>query len=299
MIGQDDPSSDDLTQLGDVQGDEFNITNGQNTAGASYDGIVDGPSRGFVFYNGNAKGYYLATNGSYDGGTVKVTYNTVDNTNGPSSHLALTCFATGTLIRTARGDVPVEALAVGDLAVTASGAERPIRWIGHRDIDCRTHPRPHDARPVRVAAHAFGAGLPARDLYLSPGHPVLVGADEDSAGGHLVPVMCLINGTTIERTEADSVTYWHVELDAHDILLAEGLPAESYLDWGDRDFFAEGSDHALMNPDFVVPGLAGRYRPVALDGPVVEAERDRLDGVFAMRLAAACAWPDEVAALAL
>ena len=126
---------------------------------------------------------------------------------------------------------------------------------------------------------------------LSPGHPVLVGADSSNTGGHLVPIMCLINGTTIQRVEVDTVTYWHVELDAHDVLLAEGLPAESYLDWGDRAFFTEDADHALANPDFVVPGLSGRCRPVAVDGPVVDAERGRLDMVFSMRLSMACAWP--------
>ncbi len=104
--------------------------------------------------------------------------------------------------------------------------------------------------------------------------------------------MCLINGTSITREPVVSVTYWHVELDAHDILLAEGLPAESYLDWGDRPFFTEGSDHALHNPDFVVPGLTARCRPVAVDGPVVEAERARLSGVFADALGEACAWDE-------
>ena len=76
---------------------------------------------------------------------------------------------------------------------------------------------------------------------------------------------------------ADSVTYWHIELDQHDILLADGLPAESYLDWGDRAFFTEASTHALQKPDFIVPGLSDRCRPVAFDGPVVNAERRRLD----------------------
>ena len=208
---------------------------------------------------------------------------------------AVACFVTGTLIRVARGgrveDVAVEHLAVGDLAVTASGAHRPIRWIGHRAIDCAAHPAPHEVWPVRVLAGAFGAGLPERDLRLSPGHPVLVGADARCEGGHLVPIMGLINGTSIARVAADAVTYWHVELDGHDILLAEGLPAESYLDWGDRPFFDEASNHALHNPDHVVPGLAGRCRPVALDGAVVAAERRRLDALFATRIEAMCAWP--------
>jgi serralysin len=202
------------------------------------------------------------------------------------------CFTTGTLLRTTRGDVAVEDLQVGDQAVTASGALRPVTWIGHRHLAARGRALPAPQQPVRVRAGAFGPGLPARDLRLSPGHPVLVGADADGAGGLLVPIMCLINGTSITREMVSSVTYWHVELDAHDILLAEGLPAESYLDWGDRPFFTQASDHALHNPDFVVPGLAARCRPVAVDGPVVEAERARLSALFAASLGADCAWDE-------
>ena len=152
--------------------------------------------------------------------------------------------------------------------------------------------------PIRIAAHAFGPCLPARDLYLSPGHPVLVGADADNEGGYLVPIMCLVNGTTITRVAVDEVTYWHVELDEHDILLAEGLPAESYIDLGSRPWFA-GADGALYDPDMALPGMPGRCRPVAIDGPVVDSERRRLDGVFAMRLEAACAWPNAGADLPL
>ena len=214
-------------------------------------------------------------------------YNTVANE--PVISMPV-CFVTGTHIRTTRGECAVEDLVVGDVAVTASGETRPIVWIGHRDNDCR---RQRDLHPIRVAAHAFGASLPERDLWLSPGHPVLVCADANNEGGHLVPIMCLVNGTTIASVSVNHVTYWHVELDEHDILFAEGLPTESYLDWGDRGFFAECADHALRNPDFIVPGLAGRCRPVAIDGPVVEAERQRLDGMFAMRLATMSAWPSE------
>ncbi len=221
---------------------------------------------------------------------------TFDNNNTPTDYTPPVCFVTGTRIRVLRdgaeAEIAVEELRVGDRAVTASGALRPIIWIGHRAIDGAGRALHHGQQPIHVRAGAFGAGLPTRDLRLSPGHPVLVGADADGAGGYLVPVMCLINGTSIAREPVNAVTYWHVELDAHDILLAEGLPAESYLDWGDRPFFTEGSDHALHNPDFVVPGLAARCRPVAVDGPVVEAERARLSGVFAAALGAACAWDE-------
>nr|WP_283536345.1 Hint domain-containing protein [Methylorubrum extorquens] len=68
-------------------------------------------------------------------------------------------------------------------------------------------------------------------MRLSHGHPVLVGADANGEGGVLVPVMCLINGTTIVREPATQVTYWHIELDAHDILLAEGPQPRATTTW--------------------------------------------------------------------
>jgi hypothetical protein len=201
------------------------------------------------------------------------------------------CYATGTRIRTARGDVPVEALRVGDRAVTASGAYRPITWIGRRHLDAAFVTAHPNTRPVRVLAGAFGAGLPARTLFLSSGHPVLVAADADNAGGVLVPIMCLINGTSIARVIVATVTYWHVELDRHDLLLAEGLAAESLLDDGIRAWFDQGSDRALAHPDDMVPGGVGRCRPVAIDGELVAAERRRLDALFANRLESDCRWP--------
>ena len=210
---------------------------------------------------------------------------------------AAPCFTTGTLIRTARGEVAVEELVVGDLAVTASGALRPITWIGRRDVDGQGHALSHDQQPIRIRAGAFGPGLPARDLRLSHGHPVLVGADIDGAGGVLVPIMCLINGTSVVREAATRVTYWHVELDSHDILLAEGLSAESFYDMGSRVWFA-GEDGVLTDPDFVPAGEHGRCRPVAVEGALVERERARLDGVFAAELDAHGAWTDAQAWIA-
>ena len=283
-------SADSSAQLGDVSGDQYHVHT-HNTAVAGGHAIFtatfvgDTQSKG-GFIGTTAGNYYLYTNNTYSNGDV------VDT--GPGN-FAL-CFASGTLIRTARGDVPVEALAIGDRVITASGKHRPITWIGHREVDCTAAAVPSEDWPVRIRAGAFGIGacgnvLPERDLFLSPGHPVLVGEGGDE---RLVPIMCLINGTTIDREPVPSITYWHVELDGHDILLAEGLPAESFLDYGTRAWFGPDAEaHALANPDFVVPGLGARCRPVAIDGPLVEAERRRLDAVFATSLAAASAWPDE------
>jgi phospholipase/lecithinase/hemolysin len=154
------------------------------------------------------------------------------------------CFAAGTRILTESGEVPVEALRVGDMVRRADGAGlAPVVWLGHRRVDCRRHYRPEDAHPVRVAAGAFGLGRPHRDLLLSPDHAVFV-------DGVLIPVRYLLNDATIRQESTAAVTYWHVELPAHGVLLAEGLPCESYLDTGNRAAFANGGAVTFAPPGF-------------------------------------------------
>ena len=153
------------------------------------------------------------------------------------------CFASGTQIATARGGVMVEALRVGELVPTASGRLARVTWVGHRRTDLRRHPAPMDVMPVRVRAGAFGDGLPVRDLVLSPDHAVLV-------DGCLVPVRHAVNNVSIVQESRDSVTYWHVELDRHDVLLADGLACESYLDTGNRCAFDNAPGAVAMTPDF-------------------------------------------------
>jgi hypothetical protein len=103
--------------------------------------------------------------------------------------------------------------------------------------------------PVRVRAGAFGAALPLRDLVLSPDHAVLV-------DGALVPIRHLINGVSIAQERWASVTYWHVELDRHDVVLAEGLACESYLDTGNRAAFANADGPVALHADFSRPDFS-------------------------------------------
>jgi hypothetical protein len=127
---------------------------------------------------------------------------------------AIPCFAEGTLIRTIRGDVPVEGLKEGDLVPTElGGTAAPVVWIGRRTVDCARHPEPRKVWPVRVRPGAFGPGRPARDLWLSPDHAVFF-------EGVLIPVKYLINGAAIAQVPVDRVTYYHVELPRHDVILA-------------------------------------------------------------------------------
>jgi hypothetical protein len=127
--------------------------------------------------------------------------------------------------------------------LTLAGRLAPVTWIGHRRTDLARHPSPLDVMPVRVRAHAFADNLPSRDLVLSPDHAVF-------AAGNLVPIRYLINNVSITQETRASITYWHVELDRHDLLLAEGLPAESYLDTGNRRAFENAPGATEMTPDF-------------------------------------------------
>jgi autotransporter passenger strand-loop-strand repeat protein len=181
---------------------------------------------------------------------------------------ALACFVAGTRIATARGEVPVESLTAEDRVRTRDGRFVPVRWIGHRTVECRRHPKPRAVWPVRVRAGAFGPGLPRRDLKLSPDHAVFW-------GDVLIPIGHLIDGTAIVQEAAESVGYWHVELDRHDVVLAEGLPCESFLDTGNRAAFANGGNVVQAHPDFAARVWdAEACAPLVVGGPrLAEARR--------------------------
>jgi hypothetical protein len=145
-----------------------------------------------------------------------------------------------------------------------------VAWLGTRTVDCRRHPAPRDVWPVRVGKDAFGAGAPCRDLWLSPDHAVFV-------DGVLIPVRYLINGRTITQEAHVAVSYWHVELDRHDVLLAEGLPCESYLDTGNRGAFANASCPVQLHPEFALRvWQAHGCAKLVRDGAELEAARSHL-----------------------
>lgn len=183
---------------------------------------------------------------------------------------SIVCYVRGTRIATPRGELAIGDLAVGDRVLTASGEHAPIVWIGHRRIDCRRHPRPDKVRPVRIRAHAFAPGLPRRDLLVSPQHAIF-------ANGVLIPARCLLNGCTVTQVDMAEVEYFHVELARHDVLLAEGLPAESYLDCGDRGLFDNGDGPLVLHPDFASRTWeSGGCAELKVAGPEVAAVRQQL-----------------------
>jgi hypothetical protein len=186
----------------------------------------------------------------------------------------VTCFAAGTRIRTRSGDIAVEDLAAGDLVCLAREDDAlPVRWIGHRRIDCRRHPSPDRVWPIRVRAGAFADAMPSRDVLLSPDHAVFV-------EGVLIPVQYLVNGVTVVQEQRDTVSYYHVELERHEVILAEGLPTESYLDTDDRMRFDNAGGAVTLHP-MMLPDQDSVTRiwdawgcaPLVVTGPTFEAVR--------------------------
>jgi hypothetical protein len=137
------------------------------------------------------------------------------------------CFLKGTKIRTAEGERKIEDLAEGDLLPTRFGGLRPIQWIGRYPFKKSDPSKPwtKDALPVRIARGALAPNVPHADLYVTAGHSLLI-------EGVLAPAETLINGSTITRYEAreyDALEFFHIKLESHDVIYAEGAPAETLL----------------------------------------------------------------------
>jgi hypothetical protein len=188
--------------------------------------------------------------------------------------LGVACYCRGTLIKTEHGEVPVEDLQAGDRLVTLSGRVQPIKWIGRRSYAGRflsSNPR---VLPIKFSAGSLGGGLPRRDLQVSPDHAMYL-------DGVLVPARSLVNDSTIQQLpSATRVDYFHIELPAHDVILAEGAASETFLDDDSRNMFHNAEEYARLWPD-AMPDMAF-CAPRFEDGYVVQSIRSQLAAIAGM-----------------
>jgi hypothetical protein len=180
-------------------------------------------------------GYYITASVTDEAGNV--------GTSSPEQFTSTICFMPGTRIRTPAGEANVETLKRGDLVLTVDGQAAPIAWIGRQTVS-RIFADPVRVWPIRIKAGALGEHLPARDLLLSPDHAILL-------DGILVQAAALVNGSSIVR-ESDipaTFTYYHIELADHSLILAENVPAETFIDNVDRMAFDNWDEHQALYPD--------------------------------------------------
>jgi hypothetical protein len=192
--------------------------------------------------------------GNASGGGRFFADNPGNNNNGQTS-----CFLRGTTIRTAEGDRKIEDLVVGDLLPTVFGGMRPVEWIGRYPFK-RSNPAKawvRDVLPVRVARSAIAPNIPNADLYVTRSHALLI-------DGVLVPAGHLINGTTITLYDADALDeleFFHIKLEGHDVIYAEGAPCETLV---------EVDENAVNFAEYLRRNQEARCAPWVGFGPRIE-----------------------------
>ncbi|MFM7549484.1 MAG: FG-GAP-like repeat-containing protein, partial [Cyanobacteriota bacterium] len=203
----------------DPEGDPLSVLNLSSSSGS----LID-----------NGDGTWTFTPDPAFTGTVSLSFEVVDGKGGSteaSQSFAIgdpVCFLAGTRIATPTGERPIETLQPGDLIHTTEGP-RAVRFISRTThfASCLAN---DEQLPIRIAAGALGDLGPVRDLYVSPDHAVLL-------DGHLIHASVLVNGTTITRTSLEHwrqldqpIEYLNIELEQHQLITAEGLTVESFVD---------------------------------------------------------------------
>ena len=185
--------------------------------------------------------------------------------------ITVACFLPQTRVLTDRGEVASGDVAIGDRLVTVSGEAKPVKWIGRRSYSASMAASAPNVAPVLVREGALAEGLPTRDLYLSPCHALFL-------DGVLIEAGHLVNDVSILRVPVeDRVDYVNFEFETHEIIVVEGVPAETGAGRDNRAIYDNGADYASLYPlestSRVIPYCAPR-----LDcGFQVEAVRAMID----------------------
>jgi hypothetical protein len=260
--------SDSTTTLSTTTGDKFTSSGSILTGEYTYLGTaqeVQGTkvtvlNGAFIATDGNGN-FFLFTDENLSNGKHTFKADVGGNT--------VICFLPGTQIATPKGEVCVESLKRGDLVTTADGRTVPVRWVGRQTIST-IFADPLRVLPICIKAGALAENVPSRDLYVSPGHAMLI---DDI----LVHASALVNGTSIVRAPApaQTFTYFHVELADHSLLLADNAPAESFIDNVDRLAFDNWDEHEALG-DEAAPLVEMSYPRAKAARQVPVAMRERL-----------------------
>lgn len=225
-----------------INGDPIDYL-GSGTAGLLGLPLVSVP---VVAFDANGTTYLYFPDGLPVGVSLSTTI-TLDSTSG-----AAICFAAGTMITTPNGHCAVEDLVIGDNIVNAEGKGIAVKWIGRQTL--QTVLNGQTAQPVRISQGALGEGLPNRDLTVTPDHGMVI-------DGVVINASALVNGTTINWVPLselpDTVTYYHIETENHEVIRANGAPAETFIDYVGRRAFDNHAEYVdLYGCERIIPEMA-------------------------------------------
>ncbi|TNE66376.1 MAG: type I secretion protein [Rhodobacteraceae bacterium] len=170
----------------------------------------------------------------YDGQIqlYKADTNEYANINYTNIEEIIPCFTPGTLIATPKGEMKVEELKVGDRVITRDNGIQQIRWIGQKTLSGADLAARSELNPVLIRKGALGAGLPERDMMVSPNHRMLVSNEKAALlfDEHevLVAAKHLTRMDGVDVVEASGLTYIHVMFDRHEVVLSDGTWSESF-----------------------------------------------------------------------
>jgi hypothetical protein len=251
--------------IGLAGGDRIEVTQIQSGYSITAASVL---TPGTITVTGNFPTYQLTDVGFSPGASENFTVGQ-DSATGLNFIEVAACYLRGTLIATPRGERPIEAFRIGDLVLTASGAARAVRWIGRRSYVSRFARRNPAVMPVLIRAGALADGVPRRDLFVSPQHAMWL-------DGMLIEAAALRNGVSVLTAEIGGpIEYVHLELDTHDVLLAEGAHSESFVDDDSRMMFSNAVEFFELYGD-TSPVPARFCAPRVSEGAAVEAARRRI-----------------------
>jgi Hint domain len=246
--GDVNPIATDVTVSGaspEVSGGFFTVNGSQEFqyVGAAYDASF---GEGYIAQfapGGVGQGlYYFFTNQQYTGagGLDSTDAGKLGNTNTGTDMPV--CFMPGTRIQIPDGERSVEELKVGDLVVTSDHRLIPVRWIGRQSVSRAF--LDEQRLPIRIKSGSLADNVPCRDLLVSPDHALFV-------DGLLIHAGALVNGTSIVRETKVSMNfkYYHVETDDHSLIMAENVPAETFVDNVDRARFDNWDEYQALYPE--------------------------------------------------
>lgn len=202
------------------------------------DGVTGNPSTHYDFFAFNADPAQVVAdfNAWLPGGNANLPITGLDTNPFP------VCFGEGSLIATPEGECAVERLQIGDLVLTADGRQVPVKWIGRQTVSKLFTPR-KEFTPVRVLAGALGNGVPHSDLVVTAAHALVINGLAITAGA-------LVNGSSIINEPYDGlperVTYYHIETEAHEVVLANGAAAETFVDYVTRRHFDNFAEYEAL-----------------------------------------------------